>query len=109
MSIADIDAEYAGLRDALSRYLLDGGRLAVVKAPPGSGKTFTLIEVLSRLADGGARIAVAAQTNSQVDDICRRFATDHPDVSVARFASRGALPPDGFPPSVAWVTNTDRL
>jgi hypothetical protein len=106
---ADLDVEYAELRDALSRYLVDGGRLAVVKAPPGSGKTFTLIEVLSRLADGGARIAVAAQTNSQADDICRRFATDHPDVSVVRFASRGATLPSGFPSSVLWVTNTDRL
>ena len=109
MRIADIDLEYAKLRDDLSRYLLEGGRLAVVKAPPGSGKTYTLIEVLTRLAEGGARIAVAAQTNSQVDDVCLRFAVDHPDVAVARFASRGAIAPDGFPPSVSWVTNTDRL
>jgi hypothetical protein len=105
----DIDAEYAELRSSLSRYLLDGGRLAVVKAPPGSGKTFTLIEVLSTLADAGARVAVAVQTNSQADDVCQRFATDHRDVPVARFASRGLIRPTGFPPSVLWETDTDRL
>lgn len=109
MSDPEVDAEYGELRDALYGYLLDGGRIAVVKAPPGSGKTFTLIEVLSKLAGSGARIAVAAQTNSQVDDICTRFARDHPTVPVARFASRGTTPPGGFPSSVLWATDTTGL
>lgn len=109
MTVAEIDAQYDELRDALSSYLLDGGRLAIVKAPPGSGKTFTLIEVLSRLAAGGARISVAAQTNSQADDICIRLAAEHPDVRVARFASRAATRPDDLPLLVSWVTKTDRL
>lgn len=109
MNHAEIDAEYAALRRDLTAYLVAGGSLAVIKAPPGSGKTFTLIEVLSELVAKGRQIAVAAQTNSQADDICRRFATDHPQVPVARFSSRGLTPGDGFPTGVSWVTDKKEL
>ena len=54
------------MRADLAQYLLGGGHLAVVKAPPGSGKTHTLIEVLSTLAAEGKRVAVAAQTSQSV-------------------------------------------
>lgn len=104
MSLASIDAEYADLRADLAEYLLGGGHLAVVKAPPGSGKTHTLIEVLSALVAKGKRVAIAAQTNSQADDICHRFANDHAEVAAARFAGKDKLPPAGFPASVQWVT-----
>jgi hypothetical protein len=80
-----------------------------VKAPPGSGKTYTLIEVLSTLIAAGQRVAVAAQTNSQADDICHRFATEHSEVTVARFSSKGLSPPIGFPTSVNWLTATANL
>jgi AAA domain len=109
MTIAEIDAQYEELRESLSGYLLDGGRLAIVKAPPGSGKTFTLVDVLSRLAAEELRVAVAAQTNSQADDICLRLAMAHPEVALARFSSRAATRPGGLPLTVAWVTKTDRL
>lgn len=107
MSTASIDAEFATLQADLSEYLLDGGRLAVIKAPPGSGKTFTLIEVLVALVGEGRRIAVAAQTNSQADDICSRMVRDHPGVAVTRFASRGTLAPAGFP--AQWATTSAAL
>ncbi|NYE38658.1 hypothetical protein F4692_003808 [Nocardioides cavernae] len=109
MSLDVIDAEYADLRKALTAYLSDGGRLAVVKAPPGSGKTHTLIAVLTALAGDGMQIAVAAQTNSQADDICMRWAKEHPEVRVARFSSTGLRPPDDFPTSVRWVTDKKEL
>lgn len=104
MTTEEIDAEYAALRMDLSEYLIAGGRLAVVKAPPGSGKTFTLIEVLATLVAAGQRIAVATQTNSQADDICERLARDHPQLSTTRFAGRGSRAAAGFPASVLWVT-----
>lgn len=109
MSREAIDAEYVALRKDLTEYVRSGGRLAVVKAPPGSGKTHTLIEVLSALAADGMQIAVAAQTNSQADDICRRWTKGHPEVRVARFSSKGLAAPNGFPPSVAWVTDKKEL
>jgi len=104
-----IDAEYATLRKDLIDYVQSGGRIAVVKAPPGSGKTHTLIEVLSALAADGMQIAVAAQTNSQADDICQRWAKDHPEVRVARFSSSGLSAPGDFPASVAWVNDKKEL
>ncbi|MGY1592259.1 AAA domain-containing protein [Geodermatophilus sp. SYSU D00708] len=109
MSLDAIDAEYAALRKDLATYFADSGKLAVVKAPPGSGKTHTLIEVLSSLVANGMQIAVAAQTNSQADDICRRWARDHPDVRVARFSSRGLAAPSDFPLSVQWVADKKEL
>jgi hypothetical protein len=104
-----INAQYAALRKDLAEFVQSGGRLAVVKAPPGSGKTHTLIEVLSALADGGMQIAVAAQTNSQADDVCQRWANGHPEVRVARFASSGVSAASDFPASVLWVTDKKEL
>lgn len=109
MSLDEIDAEYAELNRALTDYLAAGGRLAIVKAPPGSGKTHTLIEVLTALAGEGIRVAVAAQTNNQANDICERFARDHPKVPVTRFASAGTAQPRDFPPSVMWITGKEHL
>lgn len=108
MSLEAIDAAYEAQRGALVAHFLDGGRLAVVRAPPGSGKTHTLIEVLATLAEEW-RIAVAAQTNSQADDICRRFAVEHPNVPVTRFASGALRTPDDFPSSVGWVKSSAEL
>jgi hypothetical protein len=105
----DVDAEDAALRKDLFTYVQKGGRLAIVKAPPGSGKTHTLIEVLSGLAVEGMQIAVAVQTNSQADDICRRWAKDHPQVSVTRFSSRGLTAADDFPASVHWIADKKEL
>jgi hypothetical protein len=104
-----IDDQYAELRERLTDHLIDEGRLAVVKAPPGSGKTYTLIEVLAALVAEGWRIAVAAQTNSQADDICRRLAADHPQLASFRFASGGSQPPAEFPGAVPWVTDKAEL
>lgn len=109
MSLDAIDAEYAALRRRLTSHILSGGQLVVVKAPPGSGKTHTLIEVLSTLAAEGKQIAVAAQTNSQADDICHRWAKGHPEVRMARFSGSGRIAGGGFPASVAWITDKKEL
>jgi hypothetical protein len=104
-----IDQTYASLQHQLVEHFTNGGQLAVVKAPPGSGKTFTLIEVLSVLVAAGQRVAVAAQTNSQADDISMRLARDHPEVATSRFSSKGSTPPAGFPAAVGWVIATAGL
>lgn len=109
MNRADIDQQYSDFRASLTEYLLEGGRIAVVKAPPGSGKTHNLIEVLAVLVGEGKRIAVAAQTNSQADDICERLAQSHPEIAVDRFTSKDYRLPDGFPGSVAHVTTAKDL
>ena len=109
MTAVGIDEQYVGLRRDLTNYFVDGGSIAVVKAPPGSGKTHTLIEVLSALVRTGSRIAVAAQTNGQADDICLRIARSHPEVLTARFASSGHRVPDDFPDTVPWISDKNHL
>lgn len=109
MTLEAIDAQYASLQADLTAHFVGSGKLAVIKAPPGSGKTFTLIEVLSTLVAQGMRIAIAAQTNSQADDICRRFAQDHPLIPATRFAGSSLKAPNGFPGTVLWVTDKKTL
>ena len=101
---AELDAEYRALEEGLGEFLDQGGRLGVIKAPPGSGKTHLLVTVLLRLLSSGMRVAVAAQTNAQADDICRRVTERAGTVKVCRFASAGHRPRDGFPGSVLWVS-----
>ena len=109
MSSSEIDEQYDQLRSDLVAYFTRGGHLAVVKAPPGSGKTYTLIEVLAALVTVGQRVAVAAQTNNQADDICARLARDHPEIPTSRFTSKGNRRPDRFPSAVSWVDDKDAL
>lgn len=109
MNRQELDEQYETLRGDLTNYALNNGRLAVVKAPPGSGKTFTLIEVLARLVQSGRRVAVAAQTNSQADDICRRAAATHPQITVTRFSSKGKHAPNDFPATALWVEEANAL
>ena len=109
MSTSEIDKQYEQLRTDLVEHFTSGGHLAVVKAPPGSGKTFTLIEVLSSLVAAGKRVAVAAQTNNQADDICSRLDRDHPEVPTTRFTSKGNRQPANFPTGVLWVNDKAAL
>ncbi len=106
---AEIDRQYEELQSSLAAYLASDGRLAVIKAPPGSGKTHTLIEVLADLVTKGKRIAVAAQTNNQANDICERLALTHPEIQAFRFASKGNRQPVDFPSTVAWITASNQL
>ncbi len=82
-------------QDAVLRAVLDElekrEALAIVKAPPGSGKTTLLVDASARLAAEGRRVAIAAQTNAQADDIANRlFGTGLR--SVIRLASSGSTP-----------------
>jgi hypothetical protein len=88
---------------SLLRHVRDGGQLAIVKAPPGSGKTYLLLRAVDAIARE-ARVAVAAQTNSQADDVCHRIARDYPELRCVRFAASSAVRPDDLPDSVEWVT-----
>jgi hypothetical protein len=85
--------------DDLRSFLVSDGRLCVVKAPPGSGKSFNLVRSLAAVVDSELRVVVAAQTNNQVDDLCEQIATAYPQADIVRFSSsryRGELPPNVF-------------
>ena len=61
----------------------------VVKAPPGSGKTYLLLKVVQALLKKKRRIAVATQTNAQADDVCKRLAAAPWNLQCYRFVGSG--------------------
>src|SRR4051812_46600667 len=98
--------------DALRRRLLTAVAqrepLIVVKAPPGSGKSYLVREVAAFLRDRRARVAIAAQTNSQTNDLVAKLATEFPQFDVVRFQGSGTDPVD-LGPNVRWVRSKDQL
>ena len=89
---------------------LDGnGLLCVVKAPPGSGKSYNLLESLDGMLNDDKRIAIAAQTNNQVTDLCKRFAERFPTRKVIRFSSEHFTAPDDLPSNVEIESEKDKL
>jgi len=75
-------------RQQLLAHVRDEGRLAIVKAPPGSGKTHLLMQCVQ--AAKKKRVAIATQTRSQADDICRRLVQDF-KIDPIRFAAASSV------------------
>lgn len=100
------EAAQTRVREAVLDTLAKPTGVAVVKAPPGSGKTLLLCELVARLLRNSARIAVATQTRTQANDLCARLARD--GHRPYRFAKVGDAFPD-LPATVSVVTNTKEL
>ncbi|MFN7917871.1 MAG: AAA family ATPase [Vicinamibacterales bacterium] len=83
----------------------EGGRLAVVKAPPGSGKTYLLMKAVEAAVKSKMRVAIATQTRAQSDDICYRLVSQF-KVKPIRFAAASSLKSD---PPYAVVTDKKEL
>src|ERR1043165_7571465 len=65
---------------------LEGERaVIVVKAPPGSGKTYLLLKVVQALLKKKPRIAVP----TQADDVCKRLAAAPWNLQCYRFLGSG--------------------
>jgi len=91
----------------LQEFLRGDDRLCVVKAPPGSGKSYNLVKTLAAVVGSQYRVMVAAQTNNQVDDLCAEIAREYPTTHVVRFSS-GTY--DGtIAANVEIVNKTDQL
>ncbi len=80
--------------DAIRAEIDNQGPLTIVKAPPGSGKTYTLLQTAIYALKRELRVAVGAQTNAQADDICRRIAQNYPTVRALRFMASGTRAQD---------------
>jgi hypothetical protein len=106
---SDLEGQLADTRQSLFDHVSSNGRLAVVKAPPGSGKTRLLLETVAHAVGRGSRVAIAALTNAQADDMCRRLAAKHRELSCIRLGSSGSTPPDGFPRGIRWETRANQL
>lgn len=89
---AELSEQIDAVEKALVSHIDAAGRLAVVKAPPGSGKTSLLLKAAAFARGRKLRVAIASQTNAQADDICRRFAQTHPKLAVIRLSSKPAGP-----------------
>ena len=109
MTNVEIDKEYSDLRKALIKELSGSCKLAVVQAPPGSGKTYMLLAVVSELVRKGKRVSLAAQTRRQADDIAHRWARDYGELPAVRLGSSGSQAPDDFPDSMPWITELAEL
>jgi hypothetical protein len=87
-------------------------KLAVIKAPPGSGKTYSLLEIVGRLIQKHDwQIAVAAQTNNQANDLAIQFSKNEmfSGLKVIRIGSNGSSAPKDFPSTIEWITSTRRI
>lgn len=58
-------------RDAV-RYSL-GSQVSVIHGPPGTGKTYTLVEIIRQLVEKGERVLVCGPSNISVDNILERL------------------------------------
>lgn len=72
--------------------------LVILRAPPGSGKTYSLTYALALCALRGRRIAVATFTNAQSDELAARLASSFSKVSVVRWCSSSHMPELGDAP-----------
>ena len=93
----------------LRKFIASDKLYCVVKAPPGSGKSYSLLESLEDAIESGKRIAIAAQTNNQVDDLCVNFCKRYPENEIYRFSSKFYTPPANFPSDVVVVTDKKEL
>lgn len=91
--------------ELLREFLRSHERLCVVKAPPGSGKSHNLLEALDAAVEEGYRIAIAAQTNNQVDDLCRKFCKRYPGQVIVRFSGATYQRPGDLPADVQIITD----
>jgi hypothetical protein len=99
-------------RDAVLQKVLEhverDDALLVLKAPPGSGKTFVITHAVALSAFRNRRIAVTTQTNAQADDFCRRMASEFRRFPVHRWAS-GGYTEKHLGASVSWISKTNEL
>lgn len=89
----EIEEQVEAISARLVRHVRDEDRLAVVQAPPGSGKTHLLLRAVEEAYARKQRVAIATQTRSQADDICRRLVKDF-NHSAIRFVAQSGVRPD---------------
>ena len=56
------------------RFALSASHLALIHGPPGTGKTFTCVEVIRQLVKRGDRVLVCGPSNLSVDNLVERLA-----------------------------------
>ena len=108
--IADAVNASEQLRSDVFAFLAEDhqNRLALIDAAPGSGKSYSLLQIAKKLINSGpsVKVAIVTQTNNQANDLAIS-ALQHEDhrfesAAVYRFASDRIFKPEEF--SGQWVT-----
>ncbi|KAK9320640.1 P-loop containing nucleoside triphosphate hydrolase protein [Lipomyces orientalis] len=55
------------------QFALSASEIAVIHGPPGTGKTYTVIEIIRQLVEKGERVLVCGPSNISVDTILERL------------------------------------
>jgi hypothetical protein len=87
---SEIEEETERVYGTVMETLQDERAVVIVRAPPGSGKTYLLSRVVQALSKAKRRVVIAAQTNAQADDICRRLSEPPFKLSAYRFVRSDA-------------------
>ncbi len=81
------DKKYLELQSLLNDRIASRESVTIIKAPPGSGKTYLLVELIDFALRNNLRVAVATQTNAQGDEVCDRLVRKGLAQSLVRFVS----------------------
>ena len=103
----DIENRVREVSERLLQHVRDEERLAVVQAPPGSGKTHLLLLAVAEAYRHKQRVAIATQTRSQADDICRRLAQDIKLPGIRFVAQGGSFA--NLPPGIQAISDQHQL
>ncbi|ETN43672.1 uncharacterized protein HMPREF1541_02831 [Cyphellophora europaea CBS 101466] len=95
----------ASQRDAV-RFALASPDLALIHGPPGTGKTYTLIELILQLVQRGQRVLVCGPSNISVDNIVERLAATAPGTPIVRLGHPARLLPGVLGHSLEVLTKT---
>ncbi|KAL8850628.1 MAG: hypothetical protein Q9221_004414 [Calogaya cf. arnoldii] len=90
-------------RDAV-KFALASREVALIHGPPGTGKTYTLIELILQLVKRSQRILVCGPSNISVDNIVERLAPHK--IPIVRLGHPARLLPSVLDHSLDFLTQT---
>ncbi|ETI20183.1 hypothetical protein G647_08217 [Cladophialophora carrionii CBS 160.54] len=88
------------------RFALSSPELALIHGPPGTGKTYTLIELILQFLKQGQRVLVCGPSNISVDNIVERLALASPSTPIVRLGHPARLLPSVLSHSLEVLTRT---
>ncbi|KAL6247809.1 hypothetical protein RBB50_005157 [Rhinocladiella similis] len=92
-------------KDAV-KFALSSPEVALIHGPPGTGKTYTLIELILQLLKQGQRVLVCGPSNISVDNIVERLAATSPSTPIVRLGHPARLLPSVLNHSLEVLTRT---
>ncbi|KEF55146.1 uncharacterized protein A1O9_08800 [Exophiala aquamarina CBS 119918] len=95
----------ASQRDAVV-FALSSPEIALIHGPPGTGKTYTLIELILQFLARNLRVLVCGPSNISVDNIVERLAAASPSTPIVRLGHPARLLPGVLNHSLELLTRT---